>query len=200
MSPMRQLMRVTLVGALCVLPLLGAQAAKAPEPRWPPAAPAAKSTIALDAVSRPASVEVRARPDGAFDCVFAYHPVSPVSRVNLAGDFNGWNTTASPMSRGDDGVWRASATLQPGVRLYKFVVEGDRWTQDPRNPEGEPDGHGGSNSVLRLGPEANLRGATAKLGDGLIEGAGLSHVPQRAQSVQWLPDGRLLVRVRTLAA
>ena len=196
---MRQLMRVTLVGALCVLPLLGAQAAKAPEPRWPPAAPAAKSTIALDAVSRPASVEVRARPDGAFDCVFAYHPVSPVSRVNLAGDFNGWNTTASPMSRGDDGVWRASATLQPGVRLYKFVVEGDRWTQDPRNPEGEPDGHGGSNSVLRLGPEANLRGATAKLGDGLIEGAGLSHVPQRAQSVQWLPDGRLLVRVRTLA-
>ena len=196
---MRQPMRVTLVGALCVLPLLGAQSAKAPEARWPPAAPAAKSTIALDAVSRPPSVEVRARPDGTFDCTFAYQPASPVARANLAGDFNGWNTASTPMSRGDDGVWRASATLQPGARLYKFVVNGDRWLQDPRNPDAEPDGHGGSNSVLRLGPEANLRGATAKLGDGLIEGAGISHLPQRAQSVQWLPDGRLLVRARTLA-
>jgi glycosidase len=161
--------------------------------------PPAASTIALDAVSRPPSVEVRARPDATFDCIFAYQPASPVGRVNLAGDFNGWNTTATPMARGDDGVWRASATLQPGARLYKFVVDGDRWMPDPRNPEGEPDGHGGSNSVLRLGPEANLRGATAKRGDGVVEGAGISHVPQRAQSVQWLPDGRLLVRVRTLA-
>ena len=176
-----------------------AQVPGAPAPRWPPAQPAATSTVALDAATRPASVEVRARGDGAFDCTFAYQPPSPVGRVSLAGDFNGWNTTATPMSRGDDGVWRATVRMTPGERLYKFVVEGNRWTPDPRNPDAADDGHGGSNSVLRLGPEANLRGVRARAGDGLVEGAGIRHDPARAQSVQVLPDGRLLLRVRTLA-
>jgi glycosidase len=102
------------------------------------------------------------------------------------------------MTRGDDGVWRVSVTLAPGSHLYKFVVDGASWIHDPANPHAVDDGHGGRNSVLRLGPEATLGGAASSVGDGRIEGAGILHDPTRAMCLQRLPDGGVLVRVRTL--
>ncbi len=67
--------------------------------------------------------------------------------VALAGTFNDWDPEALPLTKGDDGRWRASIELEPGEYLYKFVVDGT-WMEDPGNPESADDGYGGVNSVL----------------------------------------------------
>jgi len=53
--------------------------------------------------------------------------------VFLAGDFNDWSTTATPMARDENGVWSVVVTLTPGAHEYKFVVDGE-WFADPTNP------------------------------------------------------------------
>ena len=46
------------------------------------------------------------------------------SHVYLAGDFNQWDPTASPMHRGPDGRWAISLELHHGHHQYLFVVDG----------------------------------------------------------------------------
>jgi 1,4-alpha-glucan branching enzyme len=50
--------------------------------------------------------------------------------VSLAGDFNDWNTTAHPMKRDKEGIWKASLNLAQGTYEYRFFVDGE-WQNDP---------------------------------------------------------------------
>ncbi len=70
-------------------------------------------------------------------------------KVFLAGEFNDWSPTATPMKKGDDGIWRLKLKLKPGKYEYKFVVD-DVWMEDPVNPDKVPDPYGGYNSVLTV--------------------------------------------------
>ncbi len=70
-------------------------------------------------------------------------------KVFVAGSFNGWNATLHPMSRNGGGQWEAKIPLPAGDTTYKFIVDG-QWVTDPGNPQTEPDGQGGSNSVLTV--------------------------------------------------
>jgi len=80
------------------------------------------------------------------------HPSA--KRVDLVGDFNEWNPRADPMNdKNGDGNWTLFYPLVPGVYRYKFVVDGRRWVPDPTNPDGEPDGFDGRNSIVRV-PES----------------------------------------------
>lgn len=54
--------------------------------------------------------------------------------VSLAGDFNSWSMNATPLTMGEDGVWRVVYDLGPGSYEYKFVVNGSEWIADPGNP------------------------------------------------------------------
>ncbi len=87
------------------------------------------------------------------DHEFTFKPNGNPSRVNVAGDFNNWSTDATPMTRGDDGVWRAKVKLADGVHHYKFVLDGSNWTPDPNGDKEleEDDGHGGKNSGVLIG-------------------------------------------------
>ncbi len=79
--------------------------------------------------------------------------------VHLAGEFNGWDPAALPMSDEDgDGVWEVVLDLQSGrTWQYKFVVDGGvSWEPDPHNPEKTDDGHGGHNSVLSVGDDGTV--------------------------------------------
>ena len=68
--------------------------------------------------------------------------------VNIAGQFNGWNEQATPMLKKGDGTWEIVLDLKKGVRhRYKFIIDG-MWVFDPDNPDTEPDGFGGSNSII----------------------------------------------------
>lgn len=70
--------------------------------------------------------------------------------VALAGDFNAWSATA--MAKGADGLWRVEIpTPAPGRYRYKFVVDGDRWIEDPANERREDDGLGGFHSIVSIG-------------------------------------------------
>ncbi len=74
-------------------------------------------------------------------------------RVTIAGDFNGWSSSADPLfDREGNGVWTIVLPLQPGRYEYKFIVDGKKWIPDPKNPERVKDGFGGFNSVVTVGP------------------------------------------------
>src|SRR5215471_1811528 len=50
--------------------------------------------------------------------------------VHVAGDFNGWSKDSTPMSR-HGSIYKASVDLAEGVHYYKFVVNDDKWVNDP---------------------------------------------------------------------
>lgn len=82
--------------------------------------------------------------------VFRFHH-DEAQRISLAGDFNQWRPSASPLHKGSNGIWRAQIDLPPPGRYgYKFVVDGERWIEDPSNNSKEPDGHGGFNSIVHI--------------------------------------------------
>lgn len=68
------------------------------------------------------------------------------SRVQLAGDFNGWAMDGNDMSSVGR-VWKTVVKLQPGRYRYRYVVDGV-WQTDPLNPAVEPNPYGGHNSIL----------------------------------------------------
>jgi serine protease AprX len=82
--------------------------------------------------------------------VFFYHH-DHAERVALAGDFNGWNTNHTRFAKTADGLWRAEIDSPPPGRYhYKFVIDGNRWMDDPSNGLKVPDNYGGFNSVLNV--------------------------------------------------
>lgn len=72
----------------------------------------------------------------------------------VAGDFNQWNKTATPMTKAATGeVWQATVELPDGVIAYKFVADGERWLNDPKADASleSDDGNGGKNSGVKIG-------------------------------------------------
>ena len=69
--------------------------------------------------------------------------------VSIAGTFNEWHASATPMVPLGNGVWTKTLELKPGVYEYLFVVD-DRWLPDPACAERQPNPFGGENSVLRV--------------------------------------------------
>ncbi len=90
-------------------------------------------------------------------------------KVFLAGDWNGWSTTATPMVK----VGAAFEVIVPGLtagdHMYKFVVDGN-WMADPDNPR---TGGDFGNSLLTIGADGKLPGtstaATAAVGGGTAD-------------------------------
>jgi 1,4-alpha-glucan branching enzyme len=73
------------------------------------------------------------------------------SAVAVAGEFNGWNTTADPLAKQANGSWSVTKKLEPGRYMYKFVIDGNTWKEDPGAKESADDGYGGKNSVVVIG-------------------------------------------------
>jgi chromosome partitioning protein len=72
------------------------------------------------------------------------------STVQIAGDFNNWQPTKTPMKRvGDSGIWQTKLKLPQGKYRYRLVVDG-QWQQDPYNERTEVNPFGEYNSVLEV--------------------------------------------------
>jgi 1,4-alpha-glucan branching enzyme len=71
------------------------------------------------------------------------------AEVSVAGAFNAWDPRANPLTKGEDGVFRATMDIAPGSYEYKFVVDGT-WMEDPANPDVAQDPYGGKNYVLTV--------------------------------------------------
>ena len=72
--------------------------------------------------------------------------------VAIAGTFNEWRPSVTPMIALGEGRWAKDLMLPPGSYEYCLVVDG-RWLPDPRVPETSPNHHGGVNSVCRIGDD-----------------------------------------------
>jgi len=70
--------------------------------------------------------------------------------VSIVGDFNDWDSTASPLARfGSNGPWTATVNVMPGRHLYAFMVDG-KLVVDPRAPHTRDLDYGGDASVLMV--------------------------------------------------
>lgn len=67
--------------------------------------------------------------------------------VALAGTFNGWHPSRTPMQKDGEGVWRTKLWLATGSHEYLFVADG-QWISDPKAKVSTPNPHGGVNSVV----------------------------------------------------
>ena len=103
----------------------------------------------------PVAAQAADAPAGTVPCKFKYTPSAgaTLTSVTVAGDFNGWSTTATPLAEGDDGVHSARVNLTVGRHAYKFVVD-SRWANDPAADASleTPDGLGGRNSGVDVKP------------------------------------------------
>jgi serine protease AprX len=80
--------------------------------------------------------------------LFVFHDDDAKS-VAVAGDFNGWNQRETPLKRNGSGLWTTEILVPRAGRFeYKFIVNGQRWLEDPSNGMKAPDSYGGLNSVL----------------------------------------------------
>jgi hypothetical protein len=80
---------------------------------------------------------------------FEFTLPSTARKVALVGDFNGWDTGATPMVRDGSGrTWSARVPLEPGRHEYAFVVDGQRWVIDPLAPQVPDAGFGPTNAVV----------------------------------------------------
>src|ERR1043166_6833931 len=108
-----------------------------PAPSVTPKPPAPKPTAPTAAAARPWNVQFTIKAPAA-------------SKEFLAGEFNNWSETATPMRKQPNGEWIVALQLKPGRYQYKFLVDG-KWMTDPDNSERTDDGFGGFNSVVPVG-------------------------------------------------
>ena len=105
---------------------------------------------------------------------FVFVADSHLDSVTVAGTFNSWNKDATPLRADADGLtWRATVPLPYGKQLYKFVLNGDNWTPDPRASGSETDADGNVNSqLITLPPDYQM---PASPDDGQTAISALSH-------------------------
>lgn len=123
---------------------------------------------------------------------FTYQAPEGTKMVYLAGTFNGWNTSATPMKYdAQRKLWTAELELQSGEHLYKFVVNGSDWQTDPDAKVYSTDGY--QNAVIRVGlPEKIVQ---SQREDGQIFREVILH-EQKSPYFDLLSDGRIAIRLR----
>lgn len=80
---------------------------------------------------------------------FTFKPPTNVNEVKLAGDFTEWDKGAIMMSKsGRSGEWSASIRVTPGEHQYRFILDGN-WYTDPTTDHAY-NSFGTENSLLRV--------------------------------------------------
>lgn len=95
-----------------------------------------------------AAVPVPTAPESAYVKFVLF--AADARRVALAGTFNRWDPTVTPLTRtGSPGVWTVTVALPVGQHQYAFIVDGQHWVPDPAAPSID-DGFGHRNSVVSI--------------------------------------------------
>ena len=82
--------------------------------------------------------------------VLFVQPGSIGKRIEIAGDFNGWDPSGTKMSLNEAlGVYELHLKMVPGDYSYKLVVDG-QWVLDAYNPDLVDNGMGGRNNRFKL--------------------------------------------------
>lgn len=88
-------------------------------------------------------------PDSIVPRVVKFVLIAPqATQVSVVGDFNGWDSAATPAVRQADGTWTTYVPLRPGRHVYSFMLDGTHVVSDPSAPIAPDDGYGQKNSVV----------------------------------------------------
>lgn len=80
--------------------------------------------------------------------VLFVQPLSAAGTMCVAGEFNAWSMTATPMKRNETlGVFEVCVPCPIGKNSYRLVLDG-RWATDPYNKATEVNPYGELNSVI----------------------------------------------------
>lgn len=80
-----------------------------------------------------------------------YYRDDKAESVSIAGDFTDWQANEPMYKIPESNTWTLVKEFPfKGVYAYKFVVDGERWINDPECANVEPDGVGGYNTRLQL--------------------------------------------------
>jgi 1,4-alpha-glucan branching enzyme len=73
-------------------------------------------------------------------------------RVNLVGEFNDWDTTATPMARSrGDANWKVTLELEAGRRYrFRYLVDGKSWLNEWQADGYAENPYGSDDSVVDL--------------------------------------------------
>ncbi len=70
-------------------------------------------------------------------------------KVQLAGDFNGWDAKKADLKKGKNGKWETVLELSSGRYQYRFCVDGS-WQNDQKPVECIPNPFGTWNCVIEV--------------------------------------------------
>ena len=73
-------------------------------------------------------------------------------RVNLVGEFNDWDTAATPMRRNrSDANWKATLELEIGKHYrFRYLIDGKEWLNDWHADDHVENPYGSYDSVVDL--------------------------------------------------
>lgn len=87
--------------------------------------------------------------EGAIEITFSFNATVD-SEVFLAGSFNDWDSTNTPMLLNkENNNYEIVMYLKPGYYEYKFIVNGN-WILDETNPNFAANDFGTLNSVINI--------------------------------------------------
>jgi 1,4-alpha-glucan branching enzyme len=76
---------------------------------------------------------------------------SSANKVNLAGDFNNWDTNSIPMKQLKGGEYSVTIALQKGKEYqFKYLIDGNSWLNDKEADKLVPNEFQTENSVIIL--------------------------------------------------
>ena len=80
--------------------------------------------------------------------VFEYF-APQAEKVALAGTFNDWKPTKTPLKKDREGKWKVEIFLGPGRYEYRYWIDGN-WQNDQKTVECVPNPFGTWNCVLEI--------------------------------------------------
>ena len=82
---------------------------------------------------------------------FKYDNEEQAKSAVLAGEFNGWSLRDTPMKQLKDGSFSATLSLATGQSyLFRYVLDGNVWVNDPAADGYAGNEYGEENSVLTI--------------------------------------------------
>ena len=82
---------------------------------------------------------------------FKYENEEQATSAVLAGEFNDWSLTQTPMKKLKDGSFSVTLSLPAGQSyVFRYVIDGNIWVNDSDADGYAPNEFGEANSVLTL--------------------------------------------------